>query len=281
MMRYMTLACCVFWISCAAAMGVDRRTPLHPPVPLLDADGQQVVTSGNPVSTVVTCAACHDTHYIKNHSYHAWVGRNEQFKIGTNKEQRIWDYSPGLFGRWDPIFYRYLTPPGDAKLDLSTAEWIEYMEWRHTGGGPAEIGHGDVLLDQRSQRAEETGVLPDAQILNPATGLREAWDWKASGTVEMNCFLCHLAQPDNGARVKELSEGHFKWASTATLAATGLVQRAANGWKYNPGSFAATGEAPAKTLGLGVPTARHCGQCHGQVHASDDPLTLDLTPYAW
>ena len=73
---------------------------------------------------------------------------------------------------------------------------------------------------------------PDSYVLDPAAGRPQPWDWQKSGAVEMNCFLCHTPKPDNQARVKELQEGRFQWANTATLAATGLVQPTQDGWAY-------------------------------------------------
>ncbi len=284
----------LFWLLAGTGMAVERRTPLHPPVPLLDAAGRNVVESAAPVSTVTTCAACHNTQYITDHSYHAWVGRNERFKTGTDPEFRVWDYSPGTFGRWDPISYRYLTPPGDTRLDLSTAEWIQSRGWRHAGGGPAVIGHGLRPLDQREPAAEgqavsedqtasenQTGANPDARILDAESGESKSWDWKASGTVEMNCFLCHLEKPANEARKKELTAGHFAWASTATLSETGLVEPATEGWKYRSDAFTDKGEAPAALLGLRAPTSQHCGQCHGQVYFGQEPMQPELDLKQW
>lgn len=46
---------------------------LHPTFPLLDADGKNVLDTGNPVSTLATCGACHDTDFITEHNAHADV----------------------------------------------------------------------------------------------------------------------------------------------------------------------------------------------------------------
>ena len=44
--------------------------------------------------------------------------------------------------------------------------------------------------------------------------------------VEMNCFLCHTPNPDNGSRLDRLHAGDFKWANTATL-----------DWKWSIGKY--------------------------------------------
>src|SRR5574341_122303 len=49
------------------------RSPLHPVFPLLDADGQPVIESSEPVSASQTCGACHDVEFIAAHNTHAGV----------------------------------------------------------------------------------------------------------------------------------------------------------------------------------------------------------------
>ncbi|MCH5372722.1 MAG: hypothetical protein JJ992_02010, partial [Planctomycetes bacterium] len=262
----------------------EETAALHPPVLLLDGDGEGVLRSGRPVSTMQTCGRCHDTSYIAAHSYHVSLGRDEQYDVGSLPGRRAWDWSTGSFGRWDPLFYRYLTPPGDRDLDLGVAEWIQTAGWRHVGGGPAVFGHGDTPLDRRfdtDSPAQSGSANPDGYVLDAATRAAQPWDWQSSGTVQMDCFLCHLADPDNQARVNELSGGRFGWAATATLAKTGLVQQVADGWQYRAEAFQPDGTVAASTLRLQEPDSDHCGQCHGQTHGGDEPLTLDLTWRSW
>lgn len=275
---------CLMVLAAAFEVVVADEPPelLHPPVVLLDAQGEKVVDTLRPISTTRTCGACHDTSYIAAHSYHVWLGRDECAKAGTTPSGRPWDFSPGLFGRWNPIFYRYLTPPGDARLDLGTAEWIQVMGRRHVGGGPAEIGYGNQPLKRaRPGLSESNAADPDRQILDAVTRQAKRWDWTKSGTVEMNCFLCHVHDPDNTARIETLANGDFQWANTATLAKTGLVRRRTDLWSYDRDLFRNDGSVAADLLQLGPPAARHCGQCHGQTHEGDTPLKLDLSLKAW
>lgn len=265
---------------------------LHPPIPLLDAQGEPVLESGRPISTMRSCANCHDTSYIAAHSYHVSLGRDERFTLGSVPGRRSWDYGPGAFGRWNPITYRYLSPPGDPRLDLSIADWIRNSGWRHVGGGPAVYGHGDVPLDARDGAnniaAEEPsdatfaqGVDPDRQVLDAVSRQPVAWDWQASGTVEMNCFLCHVENPDNAARIAMLHSGRFAWAGTATLASTAVVKSAENRWQYAADAFLPDGRVSPATLRLQEPTSENCGLCHGQTHANGQPLVLDLDTTQW
>lgn len=270
-------------VALATGVPAAQLEPLHPPVPLLDRAGDNVLRSGQPVSTMTTCGKCHDTQYIAAHSYHAAAGCNERFPVGSRPDCRAWDYSPGQLGRWNPLRYRYASPPGDVQLDLGIAEWIQVYGERHVGGGPAVTGFGTVPLDQPRAVQNQSGehVDPERDTLDPQTRKVRPWDWQASGVVEMNCFLCHIARPDNGARIDELRAGHFQWAGTATLQNSGAVRKTATGWEYVAESFLPDATLAATTLGIQAPTSEHCGQCHGQTHFADTPLILNTTWQAW
>jgi len=249
-----------------------RTSPLHPTFPLLDANGANVLSSGQPVSTIKTCGECHDTAFIEQHSFHADLGLRDASRTtaGQTGSGRAWDTSNGLFGKWDPLTYRYLSPAGDERLDLSTAEWLMTRGERVAGGGPATTsrqGQPLTTLAPRSNDPETSRLGPDGQ---PAT-----WDWNKSGVVEMNCFLCHWSKPNNAARVESLEAGQFKWANTATLAGTGIVTKTAEGWKWNPQAFDAEGRLARDWINLQDPTDANCAQCHGLVHSDpQEPLTL-------
>lgn len=157
----------------AAGLAAAEDASLHPPIRLLDAAGTNVLESGRPVSPMRTCAGCHDTAYIESHSFHAALGHDERTAAGFVEGGRPWDYSPGPFGHWDPLDYRYLTPPGDERLDLGLADWVSLFGARHVGGGPARLGHAGRPLDRPSLSA--SGDLnPDAVVLDPRRGSPES-----------------------------------------------------------------------------------------------------------
>lgn len=244
-----------------------KGSPVHPTFALLDADGNNVLDSGAPISTMQTCGQCHDTEFIAGHSFHADVGLSQLGQPGVSS----WDSSPGLFGRWDPITYRYLSPAEDSVIDLTTAEWLMTIGLRHAGGGPATTSRKGVPLTVLPIRPED----PQTSIVNPETGQLEAWDWDESGTVEMNCFLCHTASPDNEARSQMLQSGQFAWANTATLFSSGIVEPTLDGWHYNAGAFGENGEIFPNYVTIQDPTSENCGACHGTVHTDlQTPLTL-------
>jgi thiosulfate reductase cytochrome b subunit len=254
-----------------AATPAQTASPLHPTFALLDAAGKNVLESSQPVSTMQTCGQCHDAAYIESHSFHADLG------LGNYQPAASFNASNGIFGKWDPLLYRYLSQPGDDRLDLSTAEWLMKFGERVPGGGPATTSRTGAPLTQLSGDPSN----PETALLNPATGQPEAWDWSKSGVMEMDCFLCHLTQPNNSARVIEIQSGRFGLANTATLLGTGLVEKTAGTFTWNPAAFEADGKLKPEYVFIQDPTNNNCAACHGEVHSnSKDPLTIsacDLT----
>lgn len=247
----------------------QQTSPLHPTFELLDEDGQNVLLSGNAVSTMKTCGSCHDTDFIQQHSYHAWVGLDEMFTPGQASGFREWDSGTGYFGKWNPITYRYLSLAGDERMDLSTAEWIMTLGVRHVGGGPAVFDRSQSPLTSLAPSASE----PEASILDPQTGQAAPWDWNESGVVEMNCFLCHTPEPNAAARAQALSAGLFRWANTATLLGSGLVEQRGETFTWNAGAFSEDGMLKSEYVTVQDPTNDNCGLCHGLVHDNlQDPL---------
>ncbi len=253
----------------AAAQGEDNPppapagSPMHPTFPLLDSSGQNVLESGQPLSTITTCGQCHDTAYIASHSFHTDLGLSD-YQPGDSL-----DASPGAFGKWDPLTYRYLSQPGDGLLDLGTPEWLMTVGLRHVGGGPAvNSRRGGALTDLRPDATD-----PETALLTPDSGIT-AWDWQQSGTIEMNCFLCHTANPDNAARAAAIQSGDFAWANTATLQGTGLVTAGDGGWQWNRAAFAEDGSMLPEYVFVRKPTNENCALCHGVADRGNDPLVV-------
>ncbi len=121
-----------------ALEAVTQASPIHPTFKLLDSEGNNVLDSNHPVSTIQTCGQCHDTEFITNHSFHSDLGMSEQFPPGEADGSRAWETSRGLYGNWNALDYRYLSPQGDKLVDLDTPGWVNYFASRIVGGGPAE-----------------------------------------------------------------------------------------------------------------------------------------------
>ncbi len=239
---------------------------LHPNFALLDANGVNVLKSGRAVSTMKSCGQCHDTDFIGSHAFHADLGLRS---FASSK--RTLNSSPGLFGRWDPLRYRFLTRSGDERLDLSTAGWLMLNGERAVGSGPATTSRSGRPLSALKSSVED----PEASLLN-AAGNRSAWNWSESGTMEMNCFLCHLEGPNLAARTAAIRAGRFSDANTATLSGPNIVEAGAKGWAWNAAAFTAEGLVKSSILQIQEPTNANCAACHGEVHPSGTgPLKLN------
>ena len=242
-----------------------QASPLHPTFALLDSAGKNVLETGDPVSTMQTCGQCHDVEFIQSHSFHS--------DLGLSDYQTTSDFnaSTGTFGKWDPLTYRYLSQSGDERLDLSTAEWLMLFGDRVVGGGPAVTSRdGEALTDLSVSRNN-----PETAFLNES-GSSSTWNWDQSGTLEMNCFLCHLANPNNEARLNAIRSGEFGDASTATLTGLNIVSRTSGGWAWNADAFDENDELKSEYIFIQDPTNQNCVQCHGAIHTNPDiPLVLE------
>jgi thiosulfate reductase cytochrome b subunit len=247
------------------AAPTPAASPLHPNFALLDADGKNVLESGGAVSTMQTCGQCHDTNFIQSHAFHSDLG------LSDYKQSKDLNASNGLFGKWDPLTYRYLSQSGDERLDLSTAEWLMLNGNRVVGGGPATTSRDGAALDNLKDLAEN----PETAILDK-DGNVSVWDWDKSGTMEMNCFLCHLETPNATAREEAIKSGDFGNANTATLLDLNLVTKSSEGWQWNKEAFNENGEVKSEMLAIHDPTNANCATCHGEVHPNaGDPITLN------
>jgi thiosulfate reductase cytochrome b subunit len=248
-----------------------QTSPLHPTYAMLDAGGVNVLESGNPVSTMKTCGQCHDTTYIEKHSFHADLGLSD-IQSGTQVSGQAWNYSNGVFGKWNPLTYRYLSQKGDALLDLGTPEWLMLYGSRVVGGGPATTSRSGLPLTDLVR--EPTN--PEVTYLNPTSGKVALWNWVKSGVEEMDCFLCHTPNPNNAARADALAGGQFGLANTATLVGTDIVTiGATDKITWNAEAFDANGELLPEYVAIQDPTNANCAQCHGLVHTTTDPLAIN------
>ena len=257
----------------------QERAPIHPQFPLLDEDGNSVVDSGQPLSTMVTCGACHDTDFIASHSFHADVGLSSLTDPGQREGGQPWDISPGLFGKWNSITYDALSAEGDELINLTTADWIKRFGSRHAGGGPAVYSReGDLLAD-----LEPDVDSVETSSVDPETGETVPWDWQESGVVEMNCFLCHWSDPNNEERISRLQAGEFAWANSATLLGSEIITETGGLLTWNQDAFESDGDLLPEFIQVQDPTNENCGQCHGLVHVdAQTPTTLSgCTPDQW
>jgi thiosulfate reductase cytochrome b subunit len=245
------------------AAPTQAASPLHPIFALLDKNGENVITSGEAISTMQTCGQCHDTDYIQQHAFHSDLG------LSDYQNTTAFNVSTGTFGKWNPLTYRYLSQTGDERLDLGTPEWLMLFGDKIVGGGPATTARNGEPLESTAQRLDnpETTVLAE-------DGSVQLWHWD-TGTMEMNCFLCHLENPNLETRKELISVGGFDYASMATLDGTGIVTRNSQdgGLDWNVDAFDENGELKSGIIKIQDPTNTNCAACHGDIHSGEEPLT--------
>lgn len=237
----------------------------HPDFALLDEQGLNVLESGAPVSGIKTCGTCHDTQFIASHSFHSDLGLSDYTESsGLNS-------SNGTFGKWDPINYGFLSQSTDQLLDLGTAAWLQRNAASLVGGGPGTQSR----YDGKSLTEIELSKV-DKFVIDPQTGEEIAWDWEASGLLEMDCFVCHIPQPNFEARKNSIEEGDFRGAATATLFGSGIVSRVEGRLNYPPEAFDLNGNLKQSVIKIQDPTNQNCAACHGEVHTSfREPFAID------
>jgi len=95
---------------------------------------------------------------------------------------------------------------------------------------------------------------------------------EASG-VETNCFMCHLNQPDNAARLSVLDNGQSEWASSATLRSTGIITDDNGQWQWSETAFQADGTVDPTLLRM----TRRCCESKTPATLTADNATVPST----
>ena len=138
-------------------------------------------------------------------------------------------------------------------------------------------GEKVILTDQAVSAYETCGQCHDTAFIT-STSFHSTMDMEVYGPegedTELNCFLCHISEPNNEARMETLLQGEFEWASTATLLGTGLIEEGKAGFIWNAEAFNDDGEVQENILNIQDPTSENCGQCHGTVHTGTEPLNI-------
>ena len=168
---------------------------MHPRIVLRDELGEPVITSAEPVSPETSCAGCHDVAWINAHSYHGMLGSDERMPLGKARTGRPWDFSPGVYGRWDPL--SYLVAPFSNEDPEALSRWLRHESWRHVGGGPGEgrverncfLCHVQGADNQARIATTEAGHFRFAatatlRSTGLVTGQLDTWQWNAERFAE-------------------------------------------------------------------------------------------------
>ncbi len=122
------------------------------------------------------------------------------------------------------------------------------------------------------------GQCHDAQFITTHATHQKAEQISGFQGMTAACYLCHSTNPDGAARKAALASGDTAWADSAVLLNSGILQKTADGWKWNPQAFDADGKLKKDYVDIHRPTNANCAQCHGVVHTDlKTPLVLDST----
>lgn len=231
-----------FSSSFAAINNFDRAVD-HPPIPILDEQGNHVLEANKPYSPKKTCAGsgCHDYDGI-THAYHFEMGRDEANDQYGAKRGLPHLVSPGYYGGYTcmqgnnpQVLAKKVNNSAAEFADLGSAGWVKACMSCHTGGGWAEKDRDGIRYDEK-KLADINPWDGDyyERMINPQTGQEEValWDWKKSGVGEADCLFCHVRfsklklPADSGlskalsprkARVALVEQGFFRQAASGLM----------------------------------------------------------------
>lgn len=194
----------------AARVGISRLSPQSCPPFYLRDEFDRILDSEStdPVNVARTCMKCHDVETVTG-GYHFQMGLDELRTPHTFGESVPLQKGPGIYGKWLPLYQRELAPKSFEnadKVDMTSFEWVISCGICHPGGGPAEFDRGGLRYDQVMAQDRGLAYLDDGDYHNA--------QWDKSGTVGVDCFICHLDTYDYSSRAQQIKKYNFKWAAT-------------------------------------------------------------------
>ncbi len=182
----------------------------HPAIPLLDEAGQHVLNSNNPYSPKTSCgtSGCHDYDNI-THSFHFETGRDEASDDFGNMRQLPQLVSPGYYGGYNcmggsnpDILAKKDNASESDFADHGSAGLVKRCISCHAGGGWMEKDRNNRRYDSvdpstvNALDGDYYNRGTDSNNKTAASSVISQWDWKKSGVVENDCFLCHYRFDD-------------------------------------------------------------------------------------
>jgi len=246
----------------------------HPAIYLMDVDGSLInpVRGDNadaPFSTKRTCGMCHDYDQITQgaHFQMGWDVVSDDYGVA---EGRPWSLSNGFLGRWYPYAFRQLAKKENSSPDEIDLTVYDFIGFSSPGGGEPPCGAchpggGGFEYDRDGNRYDEHLAAKPA-LAETLDGDYYQSSWDASGVVEADCLICHLEGYDFGSRIRQLTNGNYRWAVVAGSrlgSVQGVVRRGQTPTvTYQTRLFNANGSI---TLDMSWPPPDdNCVYCHGR-----------------
>lgn len=191
----------MFTNSYAAVNAFDQPVN-HPPIPLLDEQGNHVLESHNPYSPKKSCegSGCHDYEAI-THAYHFQMGRDESSDNYGATRGLPHLVSPGYYGGYTcmggnnpQVLAKKSNPNPDEFADFGSAGWVKSCMSCHVGGGWAEKDRDGIRYDEKNVAdiALNDGDYYERHTMPDGESHLMLWDWKKSGVGEADCMFCHV-----------------------------------------------------------------------------------------
>ncbi|MGD2123335.1 MAG: formate dehydrogenase subunit gamma [Gemmatimonadota bacterium] len=246
----------------------------HPTIYLLDKDGRIInpidsVNADVPFSTKKTCGMCHDYNTITQgfHFQLGWESVSDDFGV---EKGRPWSLSDGFLGRWYPYAYRQLAKKVNTHPDEIDLTVYDFVGFSSPGGGEppcgaCHAGGGGFEFDRDGNRYDEH-LAANPELAETLDGDYYRSQWDRSGVVEADCLICHLEGYDFNRRIRQLTDGNYRWAVVAGSRignVTGAVRRGQEPVVlYEKRLFNANGSI---TLDMSWPPPDdNCVYCHGR-----------------
>ncbi len=171
----------------------SRTTPVHI-IKLIDQDSSTIFPDEHPlmpVSTVYTCSPCHEYKTVR----------------------KGWHFNAGDSGRIDGRKghpWIYIDPGSATQLAVSPRGWEGTFL-------PDSLGFSPFEMIATFGRHLPGNAKSEYDSLH---ALENFWRWQVSGTMEINCMICHDAEPgyDAAEFSSQILRQNFRWAATAPLA---------------------------------------------------------------
>jgi hypothetical protein len=259
--RLLSLLCVLFLavqLDVYASVNVFDKPVLHPAIPLVDEDGQHVLTTGKPYSTRMSCGngeggGCHDIDKISK-AYHFEMGREETGDSFGKDRGLAALTGPGFFGGYNCGYNPFQTNNPQWLAKKSNSHEFEFLDYGapglikscaqcHNGGGFAEKDRDDNRYDKTADTDIKAldGDYFDWQTAagsNTTGSVLTKWNWQKSGVIEPDCLICHadfskFKQPVQSwvdLRAKQFIEkGFFRYANSAIFAYLNIAPDSVDG----------------------------------------------------
>ncbi|UCG84852.1 MAG: formate dehydrogenase subunit gamma [Gemmatimonadota bacterium] len=195
----------------------------HPAIYFFDANGGLInpVTGVNadvPFSTKRTCGMCHDYDQITQgfHFQMGWDVVSDDYGV---EQGRPWSLSNGFLGRWYPYAFRQLAKKENSSPDEIDLTVYDFIGFSSPGGGEPPCGAchpggGGFEYDREGNRYDEH-LTANPELAETLDGDYYRSRWDSSGVVEADCLICHLEGYSFDSRVRQLTNGNYRWAVVA------------------------------------------------------------------